>query len=121
MNTCETCTFWTREKPLWKTVRKLTSSYCGPKGLVEAEITDYDPNEKSNQYYDVISCTEIKHNFGKCSSPYMVFNDIWNKDYPGHKYLNPCDCLVYWDADDYKASFATGKDFGCIHHKVKNE
>lgn len=58
--------------------------------------------------------TDYDVNRGTCSC--LKFIDISeicdDDDLDGER----TDTLCLWDAEQYKASFDTGKDFGCIHH-----
>lgn len=31
------------------------------------------------------------------------------------------DTLEYWDDDEYKATFTTGPEFGCVHHEARED
>jgi hypothetical protein len=48
---------------------------------------------------------------GECAHSKFVYSSI----YKGIETETPEDGLMYWDYDDYSASFYTGPKFGCIH------
>lgn len=60
-------------------------------------------NCKNCIYFDV---SDKKHKFGKCNSLKFIYEGS-NK--------SSDDCLIYWDAESYKAYFEVGRNFGCIH------
>lgn len=57
--------------------------------------------------------TVHSNHFGTCSHPAFIYlGDIPDST----RETQRPDSFVYWDSEDYNASFATGERFGCIHH-----
>lgn len=50
---------------------------------------------------------------GSCISEKFTYTAEWDNT------VIPKDGLNYFDAEGYKATLRTGKDFGCIHFKQK--
>ncbi len=70
------------------------------------------------------NCKHWKRNdgglFGMCNSnKFIDTSKEWDYIGVNKNVNNRSDCLEYHDSEEYKATFDTGEEFGCIHFKEK--